>query len=199
MSFYSFFVHIVPFIISIFMIFCLTRRGQSCSVGAVHHRDVCEDVRPGSPGLLHVPLQPLRLLRGALRHLGDDHVLGRRRSSTGLLRPQVHPAAEDLKSHKVSPTGAQVHPRPPKLNQSLLMTYHPSTFAGTGRLSAILWLRSSTLCAPSLPCSSFSSSSLSSSHCWACRCLAVNSTLLTTDLDAVTSTTSLRLSSVCFR
>lgn len=137
-----------------------------------------------------------------MRHPGDDHVLCRSRGSTGFLCAQVYSTAEDPQSHKVS----HVPLKGPCLNKLVVVWFNvisqlsPSNlFTGTGPPWVILWPLSSTLCAPSRPCSFFSSSSLSFSRSWACRCLGGNSTFLTTDPDAVTLTTSPRPSSVCFR
>lgn len=61
------------------------RCGQSCAAGALHRRNVHQDVRAGPQSLLHVLVQPLRLLRGAVWNPGDDHVLGWSRDSAGVL------------------------------------------------------------------------------------------------------------------
>lgn len=73
----------------------LNRCGQSCTAGAVCHRDVCEDVCAGPQSIFHVPVQPLWLLCGAMRYPGNDHVFCRSRGSPRFLCAQVHPTAED--------------------------------------------------------------------------------------------------------
>lgn len=67
------------------------RRGQPGAAGALHHRDADEDVRAGAAPVLHVHLQPLRLLRGVQRRAGAPARGVGRHEPAGHLRAALHP------------------------------------------------------------------------------------------------------------
>lgn len=78
------------------------RRSQPRAAGPLHHRDADEDVWAGSAPVLHVHLQPLRLLRGVQRHPGDPAGGIRRHEPPGHLRAALYPPPQDLQDHQVS-------------------------------------------------------------------------------------------------
>lgn len=80
----------------------LRRCRQPRAAGSLHHRDVAEDVRAGPAPVLHVHLQPLRLLRGVQRHPRDPVGGVGSHDTAGHLRAPLHPAPEALQDHQVS-------------------------------------------------------------------------------------------------
>lgn len=83
---------------------------QSCAAGTLHHRDADEDVRAGPAPVLHVCLQPLRLLRGVQWHPGGAAGGVRGHEPPGHLCAALHPSASPLQDHQVSsryPCGQQ--------------------------------------------------------------------------------------------
>ena len=79
----------------------LSRCGQQGSAGFVHVWDAGEDVQSGPAGLLRVPVQPLRLLRGVRRHRGDHPGGAGRHVSSGHLCVPLCPPATHLQGHTV--------------------------------------------------------------------------------------------------
>ena len=74
----------------------------------LHLRDALQDVRPRALLLLHPPLQPLWLLRGAHLHPGDDPHHGQRDSTRRNVRAPLHPPPKSFqggqKLYKNCPT-----------------------------------------------------------------------------------------------
>lgn len=80
----------------------LCRCRQPRAAGPLHHRDAHEDVRAGPAPVLHVHLQPLRLLRGVQRHPGDLAGGVGSHDAPGHLCAPLHPPPEALQDHQVS-------------------------------------------------------------------------------------------------
>jgi len=79
----------------------LPRHCQLGAAGTLCGRDAAEDVRAGPAPVLHVALQPLRLLRGVRRDLGDHPGGAWHLVTPGHLGAALHPAPPHLQDHQV--------------------------------------------------------------------------------------------------
>lgn len=77
------------------------RQRQPGAASTLRGRDAAEDVRTGPAPVLHVPLQPLRLLRGVFGDLGDHPGGAWHLVTPGHLRPALHQAPPHLQDHEV--------------------------------------------------------------------------------------------------